>query len=762
MNMDLSRIMDTYRGHEDRLKKRVELSNDLLELIAYEQLTREKRQLIAAQQAKSMPPGGMPTIKEQKEDEAFDLTKQELAQKIGKTLQQKAAQQGRPPMMAGVAAAPGAQNVMPPQAMAAGGIVAFDSGGPIRAEYSEAGLPNAPEGIPAKNQALSVIAKMDDATVTATASKLTGMPFESPIQARVALSKMFGDTTLDAGMSGGSRKVSGLSLGASMPAMGGTMRAGVDLPRGSSPAFSLGYNRQFDRGGIVSLQSGGMLSPEEIAARLRSGTGYLSLSSEVLGPAPQSRNPQALIAWNERKKQFDENVKAAQELLRQGVKPAQVAPSNAPAMNEAFEPTAVQVPRPQPAAAPPPAPRPSAISAEAGAGALYDPETGLPVVRGEPVAAPPPQTTSEPAAATPPSATPPSITTPQLPASGIPALLQENPNLMNQLQGIFAENAVAARNKRDTPQLKEVANLRKQIAELNYPTTPPEITRARQEDQQKLEEYYQRMNDPEAQRIKNLTAFLLGGAGRRGIGSVLGGAGEASARSAAAQEAAGLQALKDMQAGRESLRGAQLQEQQAIFQSNLKKAELGGNIAKVAAEIEAQLNIKDQDVNRALAETALRSLTTYGSDLNKIAADIQAKAAELGVSIDKANAQNITQILVARIGAEGAASRSERVEIDRLIARRAEIAEKLFDNEQNARKDPLLNSALSKPANKRSQAEQSMVDDYESRMSAQRQILKGLDDRLTELRGKPTAPSAGTTGSASSQGVKVTGASAPR
>lgn len=748
MNMDLSRIMDTYRGHEDRLKKRVELSNDLLELIAYEQLTREKRQLMAAQQAKSMPPGGMPTIKEQKEDEAFDLTKQELAQQIGKTLQQKAAQQGRPPMMAGVAAAPGAQNVMPPQAMAAGGIVAFDSGGPIRAEYSEAGLPNAPEGIPAKNQALSVIAKMDDATVTATAAKLTGMPFESPIQARVALSKMFGDTTIDAGMSGGSRKVSGLSLGASMPAMGGTMRAGVDLPRGSSPAFSLGYNRQFDRGGIVSLQAGGVLSPEEIAARLRSGTGLISLSSEVLGPAPQSRRPQALIAWNERKKQFDENVRAAQELLRQGGRSTQAAPSTSP-----VEPTAVNVPRPSPAAAPAPAPRPSAISAEAGAGALYDPESGRSVVRGEPVAAPLPQTTDASAAAAPPSI-------PQPPASGISALLQDNPNVMNQLQGVFAENMVEARNKRATPQLEEVANLRKQIADLKYPTIPPEITRARQADQQKLEEYYQRMNDPEAQRIKNLTAFLLGGAGRRGIGSVLGGAGEASARSAAAQEAAGLQALKDMQAGRESLRGAQLQEQQAIFQSNLKKAELGGNIAKVAAEIEAQLNIKDQDVNRALAETALRSLTTYGSDLNKIAADIQAKAAELGVNIDKANAQNITQILVARIGAEGAASRSERGEIDRLIARRAELAEKLFDNEQNARKDPLLNSALSKPANKRSQAEQSMVDDYESRMNAQRQILKGLDDRLTELRGKPTAPSAGTTGSALSQGVKVTGASA--
>lgn len=756
MNMDLSRIMDTYRGQEDRLKKRVELSNDLLELIAYEQLTREKRQLMAAQQAKSMPLGGMPTIKEQKEDEAFDLTKQELAQQIGKTLQQKAAQQGRPPMMGGIAAAPGAQNVMPPQAMAAGGIVAFDDGGPISAKYNEARLPNAPEGNPAKTQALSLIAKMDDATVTATASKLTGMPFGSPMQARLALSKMFGDTTVDAGMSGDLRKISGLSLGASMPAMGGNIRAGMNMPiNAGAPSFNLGYNRQFDRGGIVSLQTGGMLSPEEIANRIRSGTGYVALSAEVLGSAPQSRNPQALIAWNERKKQFAENVKAAQELLRQGGGPTQSASSTVPNVNVPGEPTAVNVPRPQPAAAPPPAPRPSAIGAEAVAADEFQrgPEAG-PAVR--PLTAPPPD-------APPPDAPPPAITS-QRPASGIPALLQENPNLMNQLQGIFAENAVAARNQRATPQLEQVAKLREQIASLNYPTTPPEITSARQADQQKLEEYYQRMNDPEAQRIKNLTAFLLGGAGRRGIGSVLGGAGEAAARSAAGQEAAGLQALKDMQAGKESLRGAQLQEQQAIFQSNLKKAELGGTVAKIAAEIEAQLNIKDQDVNRALAETALRSFTTYGSDLSKIAADIQARAAELGVSIDKANAQNITQIFVARIGAGGAESRATGKEISDLVIQEAQLKEKLIDNRnKEIEKNIGLGGALNKAPNKRSAAEQRLVDEFESRMLNDNTSLKGIQDRLAELRGRPSASaSAGSTGSASSQGVKVTSASAPR
>lgn len=600
MNMDLSRIMDTYRGHEDRLKKRVELSNDLLELIAYEQLTREKRQLIAAQQAKSMPPGGMPTIKEQKEDEAFDLTKQELAQQIGKTLQQKAAQQGRPPMMAGVAAAPGAQNVMPPQAMAAGGIVAFngEDGSDVRA-YS-----------------------IDE------------------------------------------------------------RRKPVFIPQGRS------MRRLLER--AAERQAELEQAQREAAPEAQFG----------VGARPPSAPP-------------------PEEALGANVPPARETGPRVDLGSQNEAPDAPRVTVPQ--------------------------STG-------------PQTSAAPADSDS------RVASPTPPASGIAALLQENPNLMNQLQGIFAENTVAARNKRDTPQLDEVAKLRKQIAELKYPTTPPEITRARQEDQQKLEEYYQRMNDPEAQRIKNLTAFLLGGAGRRGIGSVLGGAGEASARSAAAQEAAGLQALKDMQAGRESLRGAQLQEQQAIFQSNLKKAELGGNIAKVAAEIEAQLNIKDQDVNRALAETALRSLTTYGSDLNKIAADIQKEAAERGVRMSTNEATNLTQIIVARIQAGGAESRAKEKEISDLVTEEAKLRERLIDNRnKEIEKNIGLGSALNKAPDKRSVAEQRLVDEFESRMQNDKTLLKGIQDRLAELRGRPTpSASAGSTGSASSQGVKVTGASAPR
>ena len=264
--MDLSRVMNAYRGQEDKLKQRVQLSNDLLELIAYEQLTREKRQLMAAQQAQSGPPPDAPTIKEQKEKEALELTKQQLAQQIGGGLQQKAMQQQQA-MRQGIAAAPGAQSAMPPQAMAAGGIVAFDDGGPVAIRQDRV-FPTAPDGVGGVANTLSAISKMGDAEVVMTATKLTGMQFDSPTQARMTLKQMFGDSTLSAGISGlGDRipnRVAGYSLGASTPAMGGRVSAGVDIPRGQGgPSFNLGYSRQFADGGVVNFQAGGRSIAEQ-------------------------------------------------------------------------------------------------------------------------------------------------------------------------------------------------------------------------------------------------------------------------------------------------------------------------------------------------------------------------------------------------------------------------------------------------------------------------------------------------------------------
>lgn len=124
--------LDAYRGNPQALAQRYQMSKDLLDLLALQKIKSEKEaaaremQLQMAQQQ-----GQPPTVAQQREQEVMNMTKQELAQQVGQVGQQQMQQQqaALQRMMSGLAAAPGAQNVMPEQAMAAGGIVAFQEGG---------------------------------------------------------------------------------------------------------------------------------------------------------------------------------------------------------------------------------------------------------------------------------------------------------------------------------------------------------------------------------------------------------------------------------------------------------------------------------------------------------------------------------------------------------------------------------------------------------------------------------------------------------
>lgn len=128
INQDVQRRVDAYRGNPGALMKRYQMTQELLDLLALQKLKSEK-EAAAREMAMAMQQGGEPpTVAQQREQEVTQMTKQELAQQLG-GLAQPAQQRQRPPMMSGVATAPGADNVMPPQAMAAGGIVAFQSGG---------------------------------------------------------------------------------------------------------------------------------------------------------------------------------------------------------------------------------------------------------------------------------------------------------------------------------------------------------------------------------------------------------------------------------------------------------------------------------------------------------------------------------------------------------------------------------------------------------------------------------------------------------
>lgn len=136
--------VDAYRGNPQGLMQKYSQSQNLIDLLALQKLKDEKTAAIREMQLKMAQNGKPPTIGEQREQEVLALTKDEVArehadlqgqgqqqqvqqmqQAIGQGIaQQGPAQQARP-QQAGLPSMP-APNVMPPKAMAAGGIVHFD------------------------------------------------------------------------------------------------------------------------------------------------------------------------------------------------------------------------------------------------------------------------------------------------------------------------------------------------------------------------------------------------------------------------------------------------------------------------------------------------------------------------------------------------------------------------------------------------------------------------------------------------------------
>ena len=240
--------------------------------------------------------------------------------------------------------------------------------------------------------------------------------------------------------------------------------------------------------------------------------------------------------------------------------------------------------------------------------------------------------------------------------------------------------------------MAELARLRGEVEKLGaeFPRESPEARRQAEAEQARLEQRYAQMMDPEKQRLDNLIAFLAGGAGRRGIGSVLGGAAESANRARAASEAFGLQALKDMQAGSQAMRGRDVEGQRAAFQARQKGLELGAKVAEVAAQIEAQTDIADRKIDSELAAAAMGALQRYGSDLNKIKAEVQTKAAQLGYEINRDDLNRIAQIAVAQIGADVRGQTAADTLLLNAERERARISEKLARAKAEARENPML------------------------------------------------------------------------
>jgi hypothetical protein len=139
-------------------------------------------------------------------------------------------------------------------------VQTYAEGGDVQPIFQSEKIPGSDlPGEDVRANVLGFINRMDDGAVMMTASKLTGLPFDTPTQARVALEKMFGDVNVTAGvMASGSRvpdRVSGYSVGAGFPFMGGRLQGQLDFPPGGRPNPSLSFSKKFAEGGDVSRET---------------------------------------------------------------------------------------------------------------------------------------------------------------------------------------------------------------------------------------------------------------------------------------------------------------------------------------------------------------------------------------------------------------------------------------------------------------------------------------------------------------------------
>lgn len=135
-----SRVQE-FKGKPQALQQQYAASQQLIDLLALQKIksmqeaaARQMQLQMAQQQAANGEASS--TIAQQREEEVMDMTKNELAQQRGELAQQQGVEQkeAMQKLMGGIASAEGAASAMQPQAMAAGGIVAFKEGDGVKDE----------------------------------------------------------------------------------------------------------------------------------------------------------------------------------------------------------------------------------------------------------------------------------------------------------------------------------------------------------------------------------------------------------------------------------------------------------------------------------------------------------------------------------------------------------------------------------------------------------------------------------------------------
>lgn len=212
--------VNAYRNNPQELQNKYAVSQDMLDLLALQQIKSEKEaaaRQMALQMGGPSPGGEQPNIKQQREQEVMEMTKQQLAKQTGMVGQQQ--EQNKQAMlqrlMSGVARAPGAGNVMPAQ-MAGGGIVAFQDRGEVPAprrtfgsapDYEDArrfGINLSPYDSPAvRAQKLERLRVMREFEAQQKAQGRAEIPTEASEAARLTTERAFADPSRQMDMPGG-------------------------------------------------------------------------------------------------------------------------------------------------------------------------------------------------------------------------------------------------------------------------------------------------------------------------------------------------------------------------------------------------------------------------------------------------------------------------------------------------------------------------------------------------------------------------------
>ena len=142
IDQEIQQRVDTYRNNPQALQQRYAQNQQLLDLLALQRLKTEKDE--AARKVQMEMAQNPQTIKQQREQQLLDMTKQDLAQQTQGIMQmaqqrqqknmQQVAKQGAasPQQVQQVASGLGAlAQRQAPQRMAAGGVVAFQAGGGV-------------------------------------------------------------------------------------------------------------------------------------------------------------------------------------------------------------------------------------------------------------------------------------------------------------------------------------------------------------------------------------------------------------------------------------------------------------------------------------------------------------------------------------------------------------------------------------------------------------------------------------------------------